>query len=587
MKKNNHFLFFFIILTLKSTLSIHLTGNFKTKEFFKFLTRFGFQSTDIHNLETTKGYIYGNISSNSKANNNQRPLLALTILEKIDFLDFYKKTNIKPRDYACSVMFEKFNKQAYDSTCNKNGTFDIIRKIPCDKTCENQLEITPIIENSQFTYQISDENEAKFLYLSIVACERDNETCSWFSSSEESSNDYEISYSIYLTNGHPNVKSLNRFEHQFTYELHDVFEIYLFSMLIYLFILPFIAYRLYYNFHFFYLLLASYVAIEIFSRIMFSIHNLAFSYNGVGVKLFDYLGWLLEILAVCILILILLLIAKGYTITTKYIRFKNKFFIYWSILSAFSILSHMIALYTFNIIFHVNYYETRAGYVELTIRIIFMIWFLKELKRTFSYINSIRTANGKNFNKQNNGECRERLLVQQNEENNNNNLNSIDNKNTILFNNNNTSSGDDVNIEFVETITNSLLNSNRLNLFYLHFGACSLVWFIYLPILVLLSILVLTDLFRFRLMLSKYFLIRVYNISFLFLSLSGIRYFVNTICVSILIYIMWSSKTPLVLPGKIASNELSNTQYFFDLLYNQPDDDEDGDGNQNENKETE
>ena len=50
---------------------------------------------------------------------------------------------------------------------------------------------------------------------------------------------------------------------------------------------------------------------------------------------------------------------------------------------------------------------------------------------------------------------------------------------------------------------------------------------------------------------------------------------------------MWSSKTPLVLPGKIASYELSNTQYFFDLLYNQPDDDEDGDGNQNENKETE
>jgi hypothetical protein len=50
---------------------------------------------------------------------------------------------------------------------------------------------------------------------------------------------------------------------------------------------------------------------------------------------------------------------------------------------------------------------------------------------------------------------------------------------------------------------------------------------------------------------------------------------VNIICVIILIYTMWSSKTPLVLPGKIASNELSNTQYFFDLLYNQSDDDDD------------
>jgi hypothetical protein len=491
--KSNHFIFIFLILLIKSTLSIHLNGNFKAKDFFKFLTRFGFQSTDIHNLETTKGYIYGNISFLSQTKNKRRPpLLALTILEKSDFLDFYKKTNIKPRDYACSVMFERFNKQAYDSTCNQNGTFDLIRKIPCNEQCENQFEITPVIENSQFTYQISDENEAKFLYLSIVSCQRDNQTCSWVSSEE--SNDYEITYSIYLTNGHPNVKSLNRFEHQFTYELHDVFEIYLFSMFIYLFILPFILYRLYYNFHFFYLLLASNVTIEILSRIMFCIHNLAFSFNGIGVKFFDYLGWLLEILAVCILILILLLIAKGYTITTKYIRFKNKFFIYWCLLSTFSIISHMIALYTFNIIFHVNYYETRAGYVELTIRIIFMIWFLKELKRTFSYINSIRTENSHKNNKQNNG-CTESLLEQQNEENN------CSQKNKVLFNNH-TSSGDDVNIEFVSTITNSLLNSNRLNLFYLHFGACSLVWFIYLPILVLLSILVLTDLFRFRLMLS-------------------------------------------------------------------------------------
>lgn len=506
-----HFLFLFIIISANSTTSLYLNGKFKAQEFFKFLTRFGFQSTDVHNLETTKGYIYGNISivSSSPLKRKNNALLALTILEKQEFLDYYKKANIEPRDYACSVMFEKLSKQAYDSTCNQNGTFDLIRKIPCETKCENQQQATHLIENSQFTYQISDENDAKFLYLSIVSCERDNNTCNWHSSSnrdddEDLLDNYEISYSIYLTNGHPNVKSLNRFEHQFTYELHDVFEIYLCSMFIYLFILPFVAYRLYYNFHFFYLLLTSYVAIEILSRLMFCIHNLSFAYNGVGVQIFDYFGWLLEIFAVCVLILMLLLIAKGYTITTKYIRMKKKFFTYWGALSAFSIVSHMIALYTFNIIFHVNYYETRAGFVELSIRIIFMIWFLKELKRTFSYINSIRNAN-KN-SKHVNGTCNnsgneqnntERLLPLNDE-------NGFD-KNIIFLNKNiNASNGDDVNIEFVSTIRNSMLNSNRLNLFYLHFGACSLVWFIYLPILVMLSVLVLTDLFRFRLMLSKF-----------------------------------------------------------------------------------
>lgn len=44
---------------------------------------------------------------------------------------------------------------------------------------------------------------------------------------------------------------------------------------------------------------------------------------------------------------------------------------------------------------------------------------------------------------------------------------------------------------------------------------------------------------------------------------------------------MWSSKTPLILPGKTSSNELTNTQYFFDLLYNQSDN-ENGDSENDE-----
>ena len=110
------------------------------------------------------------------------------------------------------------------------------------------------------------------------------------------------------------------------------------------------------------------------------------------------------------------------------------------------------------------------------------------------YSNS--SFNGSVPNEQNSGGGTDGLLSNQDENNNN------DKSLTLL--NNGMSSGDDVNMEFITTISTSLLNSNRLNLFYLHFGACSLVWFIYLPILVILSVLVLTDLFRFRLMLSTY-----------------------------------------------------------------------------------
>jgi hypothetical protein len=463
---------FLFILLIQYATSLHLTGTFKTKDFFKFLTRFGFQSTDIHNIDSTQGYIYGNITLTTSTTSTL-PLLALTILEKSDFLDYYKKTIIKPRDYACSIMFEKLNKQSYDSTCNPNGTLDITRKIPCEQTCQNQYQNQLNIDYSQFSYQISDANEAKFLYLSIVACERDNSTCSWYSSIDI---DYEITYSIYLTNGHPSVKS--QFKHHFTYELFDVFEIYLCSMLVYIFILPFILYRLHKHFHLFYLLLSSYIVIEIIGRFMFVLHNLVYSFNGVGVPLFGCFGWFFEIFALCILIFILLLIAKGYTITTKYIKMKRQFIIYWSVLSLCSIVSHMIALYSFNIIFHTNYYETYAGYVELCIRILFMVWFLKELKRTFSYINSIRTASSG------------KKLINSDES-------GGGNKSVVGGG----SSGDDVEIEFISAISTSILSSNRLNVFYLHFGACSLVWFIYLPILVFIAVFV-SDLFRFRLMIS-------------------------------------------------------------------------------------
>ena len=66
--------------------------------------------------------------------------------------------------------------------------------------------------------------------------------------------------------------------------------------------------------------------------------------------------------------------------------------------------------------------------------------------------------------------------------------------------------------------------------FYLHYGACCLVWFIYFPILVFITSFV-SDLYRSRLVLS-------------------IRYFVNFISVAVLFYLMWSPKTPLKLPGK-------------------------------------
>jgi len=54
----------------------------------------------------------------------------------------------------------------------------------------------------------------------------------------------------------------------------------------------------------------------------------------------------------------------------------------------------MIALSTIDPVFNTNSYETVAGYVELSVRFVCMVWFVYELKETFGRIDSNSNFNG-------------------------------------------------------------------------------------------------------------------------------------------------------------------------------------------------
>lgn len=114
-----------IYLTLlKQSKGIHLKGTFKTNEFFKFIGRFGFQKTDVHNEESTKGYIYGNISLVTNVANQSIPIDSLVTLAVLDynyFIDYYKMRHISPKSSACALMFDKINTIAYFYECNEKG----------------------------------------------------------------------------------------------------------------------------------------------------------------------------------------------------------------------------------------------------------------------------------------------------------------------------------------------------------------------------------------------------------------------------------------------------------------------------------
>jgi glycosyltransferase involved in cell wall biosynthesis len=120
------------------------------------------------------------------------------------------------------------------------GKEDFIRRVPCPngKLCIDEDNHMNVIAGNQFTFRIRDFNQARFWYISLCSCNRNLNTCTWNdvanhsrSNGKVSRPSYAIAYDIWIVNGNPELKGLNQFEHHYTYELHDIFELYLISFL--------------------------------------------------------------------------------------------------------------------------------------------------------------------------------------------------------------------------------------------------------------------------------------------------------------------------------------------------------------------
>lgn len=148
-----------LILTLSGVQradGTHLRGTFHTKDFFKFLIKFGFQKTDRHHRDETHGYIFGNITSKQSL-----PLpITFSALPKQYFLEYYQNRLTYDKSNACKYMFDKLSTKAFDAKCNSGGK-DLLRKIPCRKGEFCVDEDTPwnVVKNYQFTYIIQDVEE--------------------------------------------------------------------------------------------------------------------------------------------------------------------------------------------------------------------------------------------------------------------------------------------------------------------------------------------------------------------------------------------------------------------------------------------
>lgn len=177
--------------------------------------------------------------------------------------------------------------------------------------------------------------------------------------------------------------------------------------------------------------------------------------------------------------------------------------------------SHYDDLFSFQAtidpVFNKNPYETAAGFVELSIRLVCMCWFLVELKDTFDHLESAAikntTRSGTDSQTENTnqvggggGDTAEDTDLDEDDYvviNNGKRYARLDSQSKKTDNN---TSGSSYFPDYVSK--EERLRSYQK--FYLHYGACCLVWFIYLPMLIFVTSFV-SELFRLRLVLSKPF----------------------------------------------------------------------------------
>ncbi|OON24016.1 hypothetical protein X801_00071 [Opisthorchis viverrini] len=249
------------ILLLHPLAALHLQGSWKPSQRYRFLTKFGFQRTQVDELEATRGYVYGSVKlSEEQAGANVSNLATLVLVDSEFILDLYgnatepvwlQNTSGITRDQLawmvenerCRRMFSKIDAIAWHKTCAPNGQLDLIRAVPCSagKFCAEEDNSARVITNSQFTYTVQDLRQPRYWYLMLVACSRNPQTCQWVTTalpnpdtpSSSIISTASLDYSIWLVNGAPRLQGFNKFEHQFSFEKHDSVEIYLVFFVLY------------------------------------------------------------------------------------------------------------------------------------------------------------------------------------------------------------------------------------------------------------------------------------------------------------------------------------------------------------------
>lgn len=331
-------LLFFLLLASPSRGTL-MRGSLAYKErrnYFRFLTRFGVAGG--HQV-----HVFGNSTrvGNSVVGFSSR--MAMAFLPEDAWHRFNAQSEKSQASWCYGVMQKALNDSRTTTDCS-NGTQDYLRVLPCTGgECGNQPS-GELLPGTMFTYNILSPR-TQFYYLLLIGCTQGVNaslhkplSCDW-SYSEE----IDLSYSIHLTSGDPQEIPHNPFIYEFSYEHNGALIIAIVFLILYIILTVshFTAHIPPFNphgcrMHRLVAIFTLSLSLKVIHVVLDTTHFAVFAHDGVGVIGLRYSGEICNLLSDWVLILVFILIGKGWQITMCSLRWKKVTFTIWAVYITFS-----------------------------------------------------------------------------------------------------------------------------------------------------------------------------------------------------------------------------------------------------------
>ena len=288
----------------------HVTGVWNGDK-FKFLQKFAIINGRGHQI-----HMYGNFNGSLRA--------TLVFVPS----DVWKELNDKITESYTNSTCQDIMRPL----CDDNHTIvnSFIRHLPCSDDCQ-PIDV-PSVPHSQVTYSVYDSTQFYYAILSSCVYNITLPNCNWRKSTSKGS----IDYDVWFVSGDPwpNATKHDTFTYQFSFHEHGILIVLIIIIILYVILLPFHVVG--YTWLFGKCQMPNFVRIftvalivELIGLIFILIHYSVYADDGKGIKALYDLGFFFEIFADCVLLLIVLLIAKGYRITISVIRRKRILIAIW------------------------------------------------------------------------------------------------------------------------------------------------------------------------------------------------------------------------------------------------------------------